>query len=230
VEKPKKSKHRKLFYWLLVDAAVAVVVFSLLLYRPSQYHPALSTVPPDPNGERVPRYISHELAPKLYNGAQSRRPFEMVVLDKNLNEALAQQTWLQEAGVALSAPAVLFVSGHIVLMGTADVKGANFVVTVKLGPQLDEKGCLNLAVEKVKVGAMNVTPLARMMGRKMYKERLDTGPVDTDDIRTKIAASLLSGEPFDPVFLVDDKWVRLQSFEITPGKLIAQLVPAKPRK
>ncbi len=231
MEKQKKSKRRKLLYWLLVDALVAVVVLTLLLYRPSQYRPLVFMLPPDPNGERVPRYITHELAPKLYNGAQSQRPFEMLVLDKGLNEAIARQKWPQEAeGVALSAPQVLFVPGHVVLMGTAAIEGARFVLTIKLGPQLDEEGRLNLVVEKVKIGAMNVTPVAKMMAAKMYKERLEAGAVDPEDLRTKLAASLLAGEPFEPVFLIDDKWVRLKSFTFTKGKLVAQFVPAPPRK
>jgi hypothetical protein len=231
LEEKKKSKRRKLLYWLLLDGMVAVVVLVLLLYRPSQYHPLASALPPDPNGEPVPRYITHDLAPKLYNGAQSQRPFEMLVLDKRLNEAIARQKWPQESGgVVLSAPQVLFVPDRIVLMGTATIEGARFVLTIKLSPQLDEKGCLNLVVAKVKVGAMNVTPLARMMAAKMYKERLEMGAADTDDIRTQIAASLLNEEPFDPVFLIDDKWVRLKGFTLTSGQLVAQFVPAPPRR
>jgi hypothetical protein len=231
LKKQKTSKRRKLLYWLLVDVLVAVVVLALLLYKPAQYHPLAALLPPDPNGERVPRYITHDLAPKLYNGAQSQRPFEMLVLDKGLNEVIGRQMWPQESGAGiLSAPQVLFVPGHVVLMGTATLEGARFVLTIKLAPQLDERGYLNLVVEKVKVGAVNVTPLAKMMAAKMYKERLDAGPVDTEDLRTQLAASLLAGEPFDPVFLIEDKWVRLKSFTLAQGKLVLQFVPAPPRK
>ena len=35
-----------------------------------------------------------------------------------------------------------------------------------------------------------------------------------EDWRTKIAASLLAEEPFEPVFPVEDKWIRLESFNI----------------
>jgi len=225
---PKRSKRRKLIYWLLIDVVVAAAVFALLLHKPSRYHPVTSTLPSDSNGREVHPYVSHDLMPALYNGAQRQRPFEMVVLDQALNEAIARERWPQESdGIAFSSPEVLFVPGRVILMGTANVEGAGFVVTVELGPQLSEQGYLNLVVDKVKIGAVNITPLAKMMAKKMYRERLEDGPVDTEDIRTKIAASLLNGEPFEPVFLVDDKWVRLQSFEIAQGKLIARLVPAK---
>lgn len=230
--KKKKSRRRKLVIWLLVDLAVVAVILALLLYKPARYHPALSTLPPDPNGDRVHPYLSHELMPKLYNGAQRQRPFEMVVLDQRLNEAIAQETWYQDAGgVFLSAPQVLFTPGQVILMGTASIEGAQFVVTIELGPQLDEDGRLNLLVEKVKVGAVNITPLAKAMARKMYRDRLAAGAIDTENIGTKVAASLLNEEPFDPIFTVEDKRVRLTGFGLVDGRLTAQFTPApKPRR
>lgn len=231
MEKPKKSRRKKLILWLLIDLVVAAIVLSLLLYKPAQYHPVIPATAADPNGNRVHPYLSHELMPELYNGAQDRRPFEMVVLDGRLNEAIAQAGWLQEsAGITLSAPAVAFTPARVVLMGTANIEGAELVVTVEIGPQMTDDGRLNLLVEKVKIGAMNITPLARMMARKMYQERIASGPVDAGDWRTKIAASLLNEEPFEPVFPVEDKWVRLKSFDVTPGKLIARFVQAPKRR
>lgn len=225
MEKPKKPRRKKLMIWLGVDLVVAAIVICLLLYKPAQYHPVMSPAATDPNGQRVHPYLSHELMPTLYNNAQDREPFEMEVLDQRLNEAIAQTGWLQESGgIKLSAPAVAFTPGRVVLMGTADIEGAGFVVTVEIGPQILKDGRLNLVVEKVRIGVMNITPLAKMMGKKMYRERVEAGGVDIDDWRTKIAASLLSEEPFEPVFPVDDKQIRLTGFDITRGKLIARLV------
>ena len=99
-------------------------------------------------------------------------------------------------------------------MGTTALEGAEFVLTLEFGPRLDEQGNLSLLVEKVKVGAMNVTPLAKMMAKKMYRERLESAPVDMEDLRTKIAGSLFNEEPFEPVVKVEDKWDRLKSFDI----------------
>ena len=228
MEKPKKSRRRKLIIWLCVDLSVAAILIGLLLYKPAQYHPVMPPAATDPNGHRVHPYLSHELMPTMYNSAQDRRPFEMEVLDQRLNEAIAQTGWLQESGgIKLSAPAVAFTPGRVVLMGTADIEGAGFVVTVEIDPQILEDGRLNLVVEKVRIGVMNITPLAKIMARRMYRERVEAGGVDSDDWRTKIAASLLNEEPFEPVFPVDDKRVRLTGFDITQGKLIARFVPAK---
>ena len=77
---------------------------------------------------------------------------------------------------------------------------------------------------------MNVTPLAKMMAKNMYRERIESAPVDTEDLRTKIAASLLNEEPFEPILKVEDKWVRLKGFDLTDGKLTAQFVPAPPQR
>lgn len=223
----KRPKHRKLFYWLLIDLTVAVVVLALLLYKPARYRPAMHTIS-GTDSERVHPYLSHELGPQLYNGAQSQRPFTLTVLDQALNEAISRLRWPRETGgVVFSAPEVLFHPGRIVLMGTADIEKANLVITVEMEPQLDDTGLLNLNVAKVKVGAVNITLIAKMLAKKMYQERIETVPVDTDDIRAKIAASLLAGEPFEPVFEVEDKRVRLKDFRLSKGTLQADLIPAK---
>ena len=227
VEKRKISRRRKLLIWLTVDLAVAAVLIALLVYRPSGYHPVAPA--PNSNGETVHPYLHRDLASTFYNKAQEQRPFEMTVLDKSFSDAISDKKWESE-GVLLSAPQVLFVPGRIVLMGMADVEGAGFVVTIELAPQMTDRGFLDLAVEKVKVGAMNVTPLAKMMGRKMYQEQIDTGAIDMDNLSTKIVASLLTGQPFEPVMDVDDKWVRLKSFDITQGKLTTHFIPATPHK
>lgn len=227
MEKRKKSRRRRLLIWLSIDLAVAAVIIGLLVYRPSRYHPVVPA--PNPNGQSVHPYLQRDLGSTFYNDAQKRRPFETVVLDEKLNEAIAGKRWMSE-GVMLVAPQVFFVPGRVILMGTADLEGARFIVSITLAPQINEQGFLDLPVEKVKVGAMNVTPLAKMMARKMYQEQVQTSAVDMENLGTKIAAALLNAQPFDPVFEVEDTWVRLKSLTITQGKLSAMFVPAKPPK
>jgi hypothetical protein len=98
-------------------------------------------------------------------------------------------------------------------------------------PSLDEEGLLRLRVEKVKIGAMNITPLARVMAKKMYADRIANVHVDTENLRARIAASLLNDESFVPVFNVRDIFddveqkMRVEKITITQKQLTLRLVP-----
>jgi len=223
LEADKKERYKKLIRWLLVDLAVAAIIFALLLYRPSRYDPRKVGFTVGQQGQVEP-YMTH-LSSELYNGAQLGEPFELEVIEQGINQTIAR--WSAESeGILFTEPEILFLPGSIVFMGVADVKSAQFVVTIALEPNTDEKGMLNLQVAKVKIGAMNITPLVKMIAKKMYKERIATVPIDTQDLRSQIAASLLNGEPFDPIFNVDHKKVRLDGITVKQGKLILHFVPA----
>jgi len=222
----KKARFKKLVIWLLVDLAVAAIIFALLLYRPGRYKPADFGSGSYKRGQVSP-YLTHDLGPVFNKGVQYREPFELVVTQKGINDIITRGNWPMESeGILLYAPAVLFVPGAVVLMGTADVKGVEFVVTIELEPKIDEQGLLNLHVGKVKVGAMNITPLVKMMAKKMYMQRINALDVDTEAVQTKIAASLLNDEPFEPVFRIDDKKVRIEKITVAKEKLLLRLVPA----
>ncbi len=217
----KKAKFKKV-YWLLIDLAVVAVILILLLYRPARYRP------PEPaRDKQVSPYLTHELLPQLYNGIQRREPFDLVVFQQGINDAIARSKWPKESeGIRFSAPKVLFVSESITLMGTAVVGGVELVITIVVEPLLDDGGLLNLHVAKIKVGAMNITPLARIIARKMYAQRLAAADVDTETLQARIAASLLNNEPFEPVFEVENKKVRAKKISITHQKLTIHLTPA----
>ena len=89
---------------------------------------------------------------------------------------------------------------------------------------------MNLNLTKVKIGAVNITPIARIIAKAAYRKRLETRPMDKDDIRAKIWPSLLYNKPFDPVFRVKDVYqkkrnVRLKKLTIEPQKLTLRLSP-----
>ena len=221
----KKARYKKLICWLLVDLTVAAVIFALLLYTPGLYNPAGNDPASYKKGQVHP-YLMH-LSSELYNGAQRGEPFELVITQKEINEIITWSKWPKMSeGILLYAPAVLFVPGSIVLMVTADIKGMEFVVTIAVEPRVDEQGLLNLQVAKVKIGVMSITPIAKMMAKKMYAQRLATVPVDTEALTTKIAGALLNDEPFEPVFRVENKKVRVEKITITQEKLTLGLVPA----
>jgi len=222
----KKSIRKKLLFWLLVDLTVAVLVIVLLLYRPGRYNPVDFDTYNYDKGQVSP-YLTHELSPNLYNNSQRGEPFDLVITQDGVNEIVAGLGWPKYSeGIMLYAPAVLFVPGTVVLMGTADVKGVELVITIELEPRIDERKMLNLHVAKVKIGAVNVTPLARMMGKKMYAEKLGMPAIDTEALQTKIVGSLLNEEAFDPIFRIDNNKIRIEKIRVNKEKLIARLIPA----
>lgn len=224
----KKQRYKRLICWLLIDLAVAVTIFALLMYKPSRYDPLEGTAADHKQGQVSP-YLTR-LSSQYYNGAQRRTVFELVVTEEGINQAITWSDWAVESeGIWLYAPAVLFTPGTIVLMGTANIKGAEFVVTIELEPKIDQQKLLILQVAKIKIGAMNITPLARLIAKKMYADRLTGVPVDAEDWRAKIAAALLNDQPFDPVFPAEDKNVRLDSVTVEQGRLILRLIPAGQR-
>ena len=224
----KKKRFKKLLCWLLVDLVVAAVIITLLLYTPGRYNPIEFESGSYKRGEVSP-YLTHKLGPAFHNGVQYRKPFELLVTQNGINDIIARADWPMESeGILLYKPAALFVPGIIVLMGTADAKGVEFIVTVELEPKIDEQGLMNLHVAKVKVGAMNLTPIAKMLAKKMYAERLADIPegINTETIQAKIVASLLNSQPFETVFSIDKKKVRIEKITIEEEKLRLRLVPA----
>jgi hypothetical protein len=228
VRKKKKFKKR---YWLLFDLVLTIVILALLFYKPARYRPP-DNISAGNNPDQVSPYLTNVLLPQLHNGAQRDEPFDLEINQKGINETIARYQWPRESnGVVLSAPTVFFVPDCIVLMGTASIRGADLAVTVVTRPKLDEQGLLHLQVDKVKIGAMNLTPVAKMLAKRMYAERVESVPVDLKDLRAKIAASLLNEESFEPIINVHDIFddvdekVRIEKITITQKKLTVRLVP-----
>lgn len=225
LEARRKTKFKKkatfFLVGLIVALAIAIVVFSLLLHRPAYYKPTDFVY-----SKEVSPYLTHELLPQLYNGAQGQEAFDLYVSQDGINDVIARSKWPRESnGIRFSAPEVLFVPDRIMLVGAVNAGKVEFVVTVVAEPAFDEKGLLNLHLAKVKVGAMNITPLAKVVAGRMYQQRLAARDINTKDLQTHIIASLLNNEPFDPVFEIEDKKVRARKIAISDGKLIFHLTP-----
>jgi hypothetical protein len=199
------------------------------LYKPGRYKPS-PVVAVGGDSRKVPAYLTHVLGPAVNDGVQFGKPFDLVVEQTGINEVVGwyyRYKWPREyEGVYFSAPMVLFLPGRIVFMGTANLKDVELVVTIEVGPKVDEQGRLHLTVEKVKIGAMNVTPLARLVAKRMYHDRLATVNIDRRNLGAQIAGSLLNNEPFVAVFRVDrKKHVRVSRVTVRDKKLIVRLVP-----
>jgi len=223
----KKKKRLKKRYWLLIDLVVLVVLFTLLLYKPSYYRPVRTA-----NDDKVSKYLTHDLMPHIYNGADAGKPFDLVVVQDGIKDIIAHSDWpIYSSQAIIAAPDVLFKPSGIAIVTAVTFSSVDFIVTIVLKPVLDEQGLLNLNVSKVKIGAMNVTPLVGIAAKRMYDERIGDAPIDKEDIRAKIAASLFSGEPFEPVFEVQDffdnhkRKVRIERITLQNERLILRMVP-----
>ena len=219
--KTRKKIRFKKRYWLLIDLAVVVIIIILLLHRPKSYNP-----PEAIYNKQVSPYLTHNLLPQLYNGAQYGEPFELIAVQDGINNAIASLKWPKESeGAKFLTPVVLFVPDSIVSIGAVSIKGMEFVFTIVVEPELCEDGLLDLPITKVKVGAMNITPLAKIIAKRMFTKKLATAKLGTESLRAKTAAALLSGELFEPVFKIDDKKVRIEKIAVTQGKLKIGFIP-----
>lgn len=222
----KKKRLKKLLCWLAIDLSVAFIIFALLLYKPGIYNP-LNSLDPAESNEVSPFLL--KLSSEINNKTQSNRPFEVVVTQEALNDIINKADWpIESQGILLYAPAAVINPDTVILMGTADFQGIDFIVTIELQPKINEDGLIQISLAKIKVGAVNITPLAKITAKKMYAEKTAAiEDLDLDDWRTKVAASLLNDEAFEPVFEIKGHIVKLEKITIEEGKIIAYLVPEK---
>jgi hypothetical protein len=208
---PKKipKKRHKLPLWLAAVAILTGVIIGLLLYKPAGYEPVNINAQPEEESTEVSRYLTY-LYLQMHNNAQKKEPFEIEVLEDGINQAIGSANWPQRSdNFVFAQPKVEFDENGITLTGAANVEGINLAVTIHGLLQMLEDGQLNVHIQTVKIGAMNVTGLAKYLAKNMYKEKFGMTYVESTDPRVLIAASLLDDKPFDPYFEMNDKGVRL---------------------
>lgn len=227
--RPKKKWRRKLLLWLLVDLGVAIVILVMLFYTPRGYTPNKEITNQGPR-KIVPRYWSW-LGSEIYNQSQLGVPFDVVIEEDRLNEAIRQGTWPQTSdSVKLYAPTASLQESQLQLRGTAELSGAEFILTIEIGGDVDPNGIARLSLTGIKVGAMNITPVAKLVARKAYQHQIAYMMADPNRIETKLLSSLLDNQPFDPVFQVRNvnrrqATVRVTAIEVHPGEIIARMTP-----
>ena len=221
MKKPRKSR-RKLRWLLLISPVITIILVLLLFYKPSGY------VPSDIASKRqVTEYVTHVLGQGVYNYAQRQQPFDLVIPQERTEDIIDLSKWPRASdGIRFARPKVFFLPEKIMLMGTVNIRGVDIVVTVTAKPILDPQGLLTLHLAKVKVGAMNITPLAKAIAAQIHQSSLDQPNADRDAWQIKIMASLLNDQPFDPVFPIEDKKLRIKKITLTNEKLTIRFFPA----
>jgi len=214
--------------WMYISAVVllpAVVVF-LLMCRPAYYR----RVPPFTAGSgqrQVGLYLTHELLASIYNNSQRCEPFDAVITQKAINDVMSLGEWPQEfGGIKFFKPEVFFSTDRAVLVGAANFNAVELVLTVVAAAEFDAKGLLKLKLEKVRIGVLDVTLFAKMMAAGFSRRQFNPEDGENEDLRAKAVKSLLYGRPFEPVFSIDGKKVRVKKIDIVQRKAVIRIVPA----
>jgi hypothetical protein len=217
----KKKKLKRKLIWLGVHIVGLTVIFTLLVLNPKNYTPLKIQ-----KSNQVSRYLTNVLLPQFYNGSQTGEAFDVVISQEGVNDIVSRSEWPKQSGDAsFTDPAVLFEPDRVVLMGKALLKGMEFIVTVVIRPQYDERGLLNLRVSRVRIGLMNVTLLARATARKRYQQQMEYYVVAPDDWYSRVLASILNNEPFAPEFKIDNKKLRIDKVTLGAEELLLHVVP-----
>jgi hypothetical protein len=201
-----------------VTLIIVLLLVILLRHTPSDYvpEPAFDT--------QVSPYLTHQLMPQLYNGLQRKEPFEIVIDQKGLNEAIVAMGWPQiYNGLIVSTPVVYFTPENLRLMAMVNMNSIDTVVTVEITPRFDDKGLLSLEIEKVKMGALGITYIAKKLAKKMYNEREQS--VEPDNIVSLSLASVLADKPFEPVFVAEGQKAKVDSVVLEKEVIKIHIVP-----
>jgi len=227
--KDRKKKKFKSRCWLAAGLAAAVLILILLLasLRPGAYRPALPA-----GDDRPSRYLTGVLLPGLYNGAQLGEPFELVVTQDGINDIIAHSNLpVRLKDITFSGLQVLLLPGQVLIMATAHVKDIHFILTAELNPIIDETGLMTLHIATVRLGTLNITALAKIIAGKIYAHRLGGADANSQNLTVRITRSLISDEPFEPLFQLERRKIRIEKLDVLRQKIALRLVPqARPNR
>ena len=219
--KPVKRKSRVLRVVCIGLAGILILLFGigfLLTRTPACYKPA----GPE-NANEVSQYLTNYVAPEIHNKSQLDEPFELVVAEEGLNDIIARGPWpLKLGGVTVTGPAVVLSQDRLLFMAAVRYVHLPMVVTVVMRPRLDEDGLLSINLQQVTAGVFDVTCFAKGVIEKIVADnvrRVDgTWADDT-------SAALLENKPFEPVFTVYDRQIRLTGIDILDREAVLHFVP-----
>ena len=200
-----------------------IVIFTVLLLI---YKPAGSKVINTTDEQCLSKYLTNQLAPAFYNGLERNEPFDLVITQQGINDIIAHQKWPRQINnTKFHAPNLYFVSGSIVLMGTVELKNIDLAATIIIVPSIDQQGMLSVKLKQVKIGAVTVTPLAKIVAARLCQNYLSENNIDPQTFGVKLAEALLKDKPFDPSFKIEDKHQRIEKIKVAKRQLIVTLTP-----
>ena len=218
----KKSKF-KTYFLPAITLTLPLLVLALVLtaYKPGRYAPVKIA---DQN--QVSPYLTHQLMPTIYNNSQLGEPFEVVITQQGLNDIVARLPQpIRLNNITLADPQVVLMSEQVILMATVRARPIDFFVTIELKPTINERGLLNLHINNIKLGAVSITAIAKLIGDRVYSNWLTATGTEPNNIAAQICRSLLRDEPVEPVFEIRGKTVRLSRINVKAKSITAKLSP-----
>lgn len=222
-----KLNHRKsdrAFLFLCIGAiglGVLTGITLLFFHKPRVYKPLQSK-----NPEQVSLYLTHELGPEFFNQAQLDQPFDLIIEQQGLNDIVSRLDWIQQLGpLSLQQPSIIFADRSILLMGTLRYKGASSVLSILAFPIMDANQQIYMNIQSVRLGMIPVTSLISRLCQKAFDDNRD-GFKDDPEVE-QIVQSIIRNEPFDPVFRISDRRVRITGFTLENNVLKLTLLPEK---
>lgn len=203
---------------------LAVVLFLIIggifmcRFQPGAYQPP---TPDDP--KEISPYLTHKLGPDFFNQVQLDEPFNLQVEQAGLNDILSRMPWPQPMGEAMfSRPVVIFAEQAVYLMGTLEYKGFSSVLTIRALPLMTADK-LNLNIRSVHLGMLPVGAVVSKLAQKAIED--NQASFEGEPQARQMAQAIIQNEPFDPVFAIRDKKVRVCQFALKPGMLTLTCVP-----
>jgi hypothetical protein len=82
---------------------------------------------------------------------------------------------------------------------------------------------MNLCVNRILLGKVNITSIARSIGNKAYADWMATTGTEPNNIASQICLSLLKDEPFDPVVKMNGRTLRVSKIDVMRRKIVVLL-------
>ena len=207
---------------IAIAVFLAVAIAIMFMRTPARYKPALPE-----NADKVSPYLTNYLAPEIYNNVQLDAAFDLIITEEGLNDIIARNIWGPKmvSGVNFDNAAVVFENGTIYLMGKVNYRRFPVTMTIIATPRLDADGKLQINIETVRAGIVDITPFAMGRAEKILTDRVNAAGDRSwlDDL----SDALVKNAPVEPVFTVSahKKKVRLTAIEIQEGVLTLTLKP-----
>jgi hypothetical protein len=215
----KKRIARYLLPAILILLIILVSAFILIGHRPANYAP-----PKAANPNEVSRYLTNELLPNIYNGSQLGKPFELEITQEGLNDIVSHLPGaIITDNLTVVRPEVILTPMETTVMATVEARPMDFFLTVELNPFINKQGLMNLCVNRILLGKVNITSIARSIGNKAYADWMATTGTEPNNIASQICLSLLKDEPFDPVFKIYGRTMRVSKIDVMRGNIVVLL-------